>query len=124
MGIIDSDSCNAISLWRGELNTEFMVEQLGANSGAAFECIASTNGGVSNWYLPSIQELNKLWNNMFEVSKGIEIAGGNQLNLIFYWSSTETSSTNARTYNFFTGISSSGNKNEDNKVRAVRKFSI
>lgn len=126
-----STASGAISLWDGQSNTNLITTQPGALSGAGFLCAASTNNGKTDWYLPAIQELNKLWNNLLEVSQGIETAGGNQFNTEpgedRYWSSTEYSlypDNNAFNYAFISGNSRFLNKNETMNVRAVRKFSI
>jgi hypothetical protein len=114
----------ATSLWRGAANQAVITLQPGAISGAAFLCRDSVNGGLTDWYLPAIQELNKLWNNMLEVSRGLEIASGNQLLFNNYWSSTELDSNLARVFYFGDGYASSGDKDNEAYVRAVRQFSI
>ena len=114
----------ATSLWRGGINQELIILQLGAISGAAFLCEASTNGSLTDWYLPAIQELNKLWTNMLEVSKGIEVASGNQLVFDNYWSSTEYDLNTAWNFYFSNGTATNIHKNYTFYVRAVRKFSI
>jgi hypothetical protein len=124
---IDNVSSGAISLWDGQGNTNTITTQPGAISGAAFLCTASTNNGKTDWYLPAIQEFNKLWDNMLEVSQGIETAGGSQLTGDIYWSSTERPTTNARTFLFNGtnhGLVGSSPKSNIRYVRAVRKFSI
>ena len=121
---VDDIESGAISLWDGDRNTAIIIEQFGASSGAAFLCDSSTNGGKNDWYLPAIQELNKLWSNMLEVSQGIETAGGNQFDFNYYWSSTESSSDGAWNFGFFNGFASFSSKGDTYCVRAVRKFSI
>ena len=121
---IDSVSCGADSLWRGGANTEIIINQLGTTSGAAFLCVSSTSGGVGNWYLPAIQELNRLWDNMLEVSRGLETASGSQLLFDVYWSSTEYNNSNAFCFLFEQGYASPSSKSYSRCVRAVRKFSI
>jgi hypothetical protein len=121
---IDNTANNANSLWNGSSNQSIITSQPGATSGAAFLCEASTNGGKNDWYLPAIQELNKLWCNMLEVSQGLEIAGGNQLIFSDYWSSTETDNLNAWYFVFSKGLIGNFSKNDTSYVRAVRQFSI
>lgn len=124
---IDSIASGATSLWDGQGNTNTITTQPGASSGAAFLCDASTNNGKTDWYLPATQELNKLWNNMFEVSQGIETAGGSQLTGDIYWSSTERGPTAAWAFGFNSvthGFVGSSFKSSTRYIRAVRKFSI
>jgi len=121
---IDNTANNATSLWNGSSNQSIITSQPGAISGAAFLCEASTNGGKNDWYLPAAQELNKLWCNMLEVSRGLEIAGGFQLEFSDYWSSTESGNDSAWGFGFTNGDISSGSKDSTIYVRAVRQFSI
>lgn len=121
---IDNASSGATSLWDGQGNTNTITTQPGASSGAAFLCEASTNNGKTDWYLPAIKELNKLWNNILEVSQGIETALGSQLLFDYYLSSTEYSSFHAWRFTFFDGLTSFDGKQGYGNIRAVRKFSI
>jgi hypothetical protein len=121
---IDNTANNATSLWNGSSNQSIITSQPGATSGAAFSCQASTNGGLTDWYLPAAQELNKLWCNMLEVSKGLEIASGNQLVFSDYWSSTEFVTSTAWYFSFYFGVAYNDSKNTTFYVRAVRQFSI
>src|SRR5574344_1160261 len=54
---------SAQSLWDGLSNSNSIVGQPGHTSSAAKLCLDLVSGGQSDWYLPSIQELNMLWNN-------------------------------------------------------------
>ena len=121
---IDNTANNATSLWNGSSNQSIITSQPGAISGAAFLCEVSINGGKNDWYLPAAQELNKLWCNMLEVSKGLEIAGGFQLEFSDYWSSTEDDFNSAWVFNFNDGVTLNYNKSNTGYVRAVRQFSI
>jgi hypothetical protein len=115
---------SAQSSWDGLSNSNAIAGQVGHLSSAAALCLNSTNGGQSDWYLPSIQELNMLWNNYYTVSRSLsQIAGATQLQLAFYWSSTELDIGFARTFNFKLVFASWTNKsNAANYVRAVRSF--
>lgn len=121
---IDNTANNATSLWNGSSNQSIITSQAGAISGAAFLCQASTNGGLTDWYLPAIQELNKLWCNMLEVSQGLQSASGNQLTFSQYWSSTEYDLSSAWYFFFDAGSASCDGKDNAAYVRAVRQFSI
>ena len=70
-------------------------------------------GGYSDWYLPSKDELNKLYLNRVAI-------GG--FASIYYWSSTEGDNGDAWGQNFVNGNQNFANKYGSNSVRAVRAF--
>ena len=116
----------AQSLWDGLSNSNAIVSQPGETSSAAALCLNYAVGAINDWYLPSIQELNKLWNNYLEVSKTLsQTTGATQLQPDVYWSSTETNFFYAWYFYFFNGTSAvDGPKGNAHYVRAIRKFSI
>ncbi len=69
--------------------------------------------GYSDWYLPSIDELNKLYLNRAVIGGFVITA---------YWSSSETGPNNASLLNFLNGAQLSIEKYNGNYVRAVRAF--
>jgi len=97
----------------GNANTSQIVTDQGAGVYAAWICNNLNSGGYSDWYLPSKDELDKLYINRAAI--GTFFPGS-------YWSSSEASSSSAYTENFVTGISSLQNKNNSYNVRAVRFF--
>jgi len=105
---------NAILSWDGAYNTALMT-----NSPAA-TYIAGLGAG---WYLPSIDELYKLYDNRFETNKAL-FNGNNTLisNAAYYWSSTESSATYAYKFTFLNGYASNLNKTLGGTVRGVRAF--
>ena len=113
----------AQSSWDGLSNSTTVVGQVGHTSSAAALCLNSTNGGQSDWYLPSIQELNMLWNNYYTVARSLtQISGATQLQQASYWSSTESDNLNAWYFTFYDGNASDNNKDNTYYVRAVRAF--
>jgi hypothetical protein len=117
---------SAQSYWNGLGNSNSIVSQIGHTSSAAVLCLNSTSSGQSDWYLPSIQELNMLWNNYFNVSMTFsQIPGTTQMDPSGYWSSTEYDINSAWGMAFDSGTTyanSSYNKNTIKRVRAVRTF--
>ena len=110
----------AQSNWDGNSNSNAIVAQAGHTNSAAALCLNSTNGGQSDWYLPSLQELNMLWNNYYTVARSLtQISGATQLQQAYYWSSTEGTSDYARTSN---GSADYLYKAYPFYVRAVRAF--
>lgn len=99
----------------GSYNTSLMSNSPAKNT------ITSLGAG---WYIPSIDELNLIWNNRFIINKVARSIGTTLLSTTdAYWSSTEFSSTGAYTFEFKDGIVSYDNlKNYGLKVRGVRKF--
>jgi len=118
---------NVESTWNGLTNTGNIYDagiEGGFGTPAATSCYNSSNNGKTDWYLPAIDELNKVWDNRWEIAQGLEIANGNQLIFIGYWSSTEFDSNIAWLFDFNTGVTNGDNKSNAAYVRAVRQFSI
>lgn len=125
---LDVDISNVESTWDGFTNTTNLITA-GAGSGitvgtAAELCNSSTNNGKSDWYLPSIDELSKIWQNRWDIAQGITTASGTPLSFTGYWSSSENDTNLAWYFNFANGIASTNDKSSTDYVRAVRKFSI
>jgi hypothetical protein len=116
----------AQSSWDGLSNSNAIVAQAGHTNSAAALCLNSSNGGQNDWYLPSVQELNMLWNNYYTVARSLtQISGATQLET-YYWSSRESGSSFAWVFNFGSG-SANGDQSDGVKfltysVRAVRAF--
>jgi hypothetical protein len=114
---------SAQSLWDGLSNSNAIVAQTGHTSSAAKLCLDLVSGGQSDWYLPSIQELNMLWNNYYTVTRALsQISGATQLSNTYYWSSSEESSNFAWYFYFGGGYPTTYGKSNTNYVRAVRAF--
>lgn len=114
---------SAQSSWDGLSNSNSIVGQAGHTSSAAKLCLDLVSGGQSDWYLPSIQELNMLWNNYYTVSRALsQISGATQLSKSEYWSSSETTNNYAWYFTFSNGYTYYGSKYSTYYVRAVRAF--
>jgi hypothetical protein len=85
-------------------------------------------GGYSDWYLPSINELNKLYLNKTAIGGFSNAIGGVKTN--FYWSSTEDNKYGAWGYDFSStssGVRDNGIRDgtsgySTSHVRAIRAF--
>lgn len=109
---------NATRSWDGAYNTGLMT-----SSPAANYVNGLTDGGFTDWYLPSIDELSILWHNRFHVNNALNAGGFTLLsNTAFYWSSTESNASYAFNFNFYFGYSSTNLKAITHSVRAVRAF--
>src|SRR5574344_1008792 len=114
---------SAQSSWDGLSNSNAIVGQAGHTSSAAKLCLDLVSGGQSDWYLPSIQELNMLWNNYYTVTKALsQISGATQLSNGAYWSSSEYNDNYAWNFNFDDGYTYGNYKDDTYYVRAVRAF--
>ena len=110
----------------GLTNTNAIIAQTGAAATTAYAAgIARlfAGGGFSDWYLPSIWELNMCFNSAAIVNKVLGSTNGFTINT--YWSSNESGASTARTVDFFSGaIGSNNNKSFVYYVRAVRIHTI
>jgi len=115
---------SAQSTWDGLSNSNAIVMQAGHTNSAAALCLNSTNGGQSDWYLPSIDELSLLWHNILDVDKSLSNMGGAMplLNTSSYSSSTEVNATEALVFSFFYGHAYYDGKYLPHAVRAIRAF--
>jgi prepilin-type N-terminal cleavage/methylation domain-containing protein len=104
----------------GAANTDKIIVQNGAGTYAASLARAYTGGGMNDWYLPSKDELALLYN--YKATIGGFITS--PLTYSYYWSSSESSNTNAHMIKFSDGTSASGGKTRGTptNVRAVRSF--
>jgi hypothetical protein len=111
--------------WDGMGNSNAIVGQPGHTNSAAALCLNSTNGGQSDWYLPSIDELGLLWQNRFNANKTLSTMQNALVvqNGFSYWSSTEQTSSPLHMH-FHLGYASIniGNKIDAYVVRAIRAF--
>jgi hypothetical protein len=110
----------------GQANTTAIIGQDATADKAATVCDAYTitdgTGTYSDWYLPSIWELNQCYNADFIVNTILGAANGFQFTSLGYWSSTEASSNYAWYHYFDAGYSNNWGKGSMNRVRAVRRF--
>jgi hypothetical protein len=102
-----------LALGTGNTNTNTIVSSLGEDTYAAYFCYNLILNGYDDWFLPSADELNKIYSNR-------AIIGG--FNTSFYWSSSEVNTSNAYYLNFNTGQLTIGGKANPCRVRAIRAF--
>ncbi|NDG64596.1 MAG: DUF1566 domain-containing protein [Planctomycetes bacterium] len=88
----------AANYWNGPVDTADIVAQSGAGSYAAKYAADLVLGGYSDWYLPSIWELNMVYNSAAQISKAMVNAGFPAIINQIYWSSTENIATNNDAY--------------------------
>jgi len=105
----------ATALGTGMANTTTIIASQGgiAISYAAGRARAYKGGGYTDWYLPSLDELNELYINQ-------DAIGGFESQ--YYWSSSEVDTYSAWDQSFFTGYQYDSDKFDWDGVRAVRSF--
>jgi hypothetical protein len=101
------------ALGTGNANTDSIVSVQGVGSYAAKLCYDLVLNGYTDWYLPSFDELDKLYLNRTAIG-GFAAAN--------YWSSRESYSNDAFYESFNTGYQGSDWKSLAYYVRAVRSF--
>ena len=121
---VTSTASNATSEHNGIFNTNTIISQSGHTTSAAKLCDDYTGGGFTNWYLPSITELNSAFNAVQSVDSTL----GNDLLKSLYWSSTESGTNTAYAYEF-TGLNNvlikdDVLKNATASVRAFRQMRV
>ena len=112
---------------QGRLNTSLLVNAMvsaayssesGTNTTdqyAAKLCADYSYGGYDDWFLPSIEELRYMYENLYSKSIGTWSD--------YYWSSTEYSGSYSRLYVFVSGyINRNAYRNLTYYVRAIRAF--
>ena len=109
------------ALGTGAANTTAIVSGCSETAIAARICADLTLGGYSDWFFPSKDELNLMYEN---IGPGDELGLGDIGNFgsNVYWSSTQVDSSRAWKQGFTAGFQAFGNKGVSNNVRAVRAF--
>jgi hypothetical protein len=102
------------ALGTGGTNTNQIVTAYGKSNYAAKLCYDLVLNGYDDWYLPSIDELSKLYINRAAVGGFVETA--------YYWSSSENGNFYAWAFYFNYGRASYYLKDGTRQVRAVRAF--
>lgn len=97
----------------GQANTDTILVYHGYANDAANACNSFVYNSYSDWYLPSIDELQQVYNNR-------ALIGG--FTTGYYWSSTEGSNFQAYAVSFGTGTSGVVTKSNTEQVRPVRSF--
>ena len=103
------------AIGKGESNTLIIVTKCTTSGIAAKLCYDLVSNGYNDWFLPSKDELNLMYNNL-------KINGKGNFSNTFYWSSTEGGVQTVWCQDFGNGIQDYNSKLNNYHVRAVRKF--
>ena len=79
----------------GMYNTERIIANQGVGSYAAQLCANYQGGGYGDWYLPSKEELDLMYQNKATIDATAGVNGGSGFASASYWSSTEDSISTA-----------------------------
>ena len=128
-GSYDTTGATGTAIGTGSTNTTTIITEQGATatSYAAGLARAYTAGGYTDWFLPSKDELNKMYLKQTDINTTASANSGSDFANVYYWSSTENSNVRAWTQYFDTGFSPPGYQTVSlkvitNYVRAVRAF--
>ena len=105
----------------GLANSNAIIDQTGHTGSAAQVCRSYNGGGLTDWYLPSKDELNAIWTNLVNNGSGSN-SGVGGFAAHHYWSSSEDYSFSAWYQSFSNGSQDDYNKYNSKRVRAVRAF--
>jgi len=122
-GSYSTTGATGTAIGTGAANTTAIISVQGTETSyAARLARAYTGGGYTDWFLPSKDELNLMYQN---IGQGDDLGLGNVGNFAdrYYWSSTEIDNDNAWSQYFYYGNQHFTNKYSTNvSVRAVRAF--
>jgi hypothetical protein len=113
----------------GQPNTIAIVAQSAGIIGVAYAAKYANDlvsGGYSDWYLPSIVELNMIYNATVPISRSIAASGlgPNSFSISGYWSSTESGNSAALYFDFNLGTIGTLSKSTNVETLVVRIATI
>jgi len=124
-GSYSTTGATATAIGAGSANTDTIITVQGATetSYAAGLARAYTGGGYTDWFLPSKDELIKMYLKKGDINTTALANGGSNFATVYYWSSTEAGKYDAW-IKFFSNANSQGfgDKSFTYNVRAVRAF--
>ncbi|MFH0866073.1 MAG: DUF1566 domain-containing protein [Bacteroidota bacterium] len=112
-GTYVATGASGTAIGTGNANTNAIVSSQGSGSYAAKLCADLVMNGYSDWYMPSKDELNKLYINKNAIGGFTEYA---------YWSSSESDNNNAWCQYFSNGNQFPNFKSYTYYVRVIRAF--
>ncbi len=122
----DAITIDENSSWNGLYNSNAIVAQAGHTLSAAKYCLDLSVSGFDDWYLPSVDQLNLLFNSRYELNKVLAGDGNPSTEPLLqssYWSSTQfVVPFMASALNMQDGTSACLDKSTAIAVRAIRDF--
>jgi hypothetical protein len=124
-GSYSTTGATATAIGAGSANTDTIITVQGATetSYAAGLARAYTGGGYTDWFLPSKDELIKMYLKKGDINTTALANGGSNFATVYYWSSTEAGKYDAW-IKFFSNANSQGfgDKSFTYNVRVIRVF--
>ncbi len=114
-----------LTIGSGQANTAAMVSAGNCASGAANVATAYSGGSLSDWYLPSLNELQEMYSQRTTIGGFVQMSEpGTARTFTTYWSSSEDSSQNfyGRSWSFATNGNDNWSKSLKFGVRPIRSF--
>ena len=123
-GSFSTTGATGTAIGTGSTNTTTIITEQGetATSYAAGLARAYTAGGYTDWFLPSKDELNKMYLKKTDINTTALANGGVIFASAYYWSSTEYNTYYAWFQYFYNGVQASSYLYYAGSVRAVRAF--
>jgi len=119
----DIPGADGTTIGSGAQNTIDIVAGCTTPGTAADLCVNSTSGGYSDWFLPSIDALIQVYNNLSVINNAITTNGGTSIDIAWYWSSTEQLDYTAFATHFIYGnVVGEAKSWSAMQVRGVRAF--
>ena len=116
---------NGTAIGTGQQNTDDIINGCTTSGIAANICDTLTLGGYSDWFLPSKDELNEMYLNLYLQGLGGFVVNS-EIGSARYWSSTEYNSSSAWVQLFYDtstdGFPIENGKDNLSYVRAIRTF--
>lgn len=121
---VNIQGADGIAIGTGAQNTEDILSLCDSSPTiAAAICNSLELNGFTDWFLPSKDELNEIYENKDLVDHTAVANGGELLQSTNYWSSSHLNNNTVWVQTFAQGGSQYGNSEDDNNhVRAVRAF--
>lgn len=112
----------------GDKNTSaiisYFIGEHDAKKYAATLAAEYEGAGKTDWYLPSIGQLNMISRNKDVINAALRANGGTVLAKMWYWSSTEYDKNFAWSINMGSSVIGQSSKKGHDKTRAVRSIQI
>jgi hypothetical protein len=113
-----------LNIGSGQANTNAMIASGNCTSGAANVARAYTGGSRTDWFLPSIEELQAMYLQRVAIGGFVQMTEAPSRTFTTYWSSSEDSSNSfhARSWSFATNGNDNWDKSLKYGVRPIRSF--
>jgi len=113
---------NGIAIGTGAQNTIDIELECETPGTAADVCANLFLNGYGDWFLPSKDELNAMYQNKTTINASAQANGGSAFTTDYYWSSSETTSERAWIHGFHNDVQGYSAKDYKHYVRCVRTF--